>query len=71
MSTKTDGGKDIRKKVDKPEDRHKWSKKVNAKLSKLERNIFLSGQERTFLLFMDSCCLCEGCTGKRERCAVP
>ena len=38
------------KKVDKPEDRHKWSKKVNAKLSKLERNIFLSGYERTFLL---------------------
>ena len=59
------------KKVDKPEDRHKWSKKVNAKLSKLERDVFLSGHERAFLLFMDSCCLCEECTGKRERCKVP
>jgi len=46
------------KKVDKPEDRHAWTKRVNAKLSKLERELFLSGYERVFLLFMDSCSIC-------------
>ena len=46
------------KKVAKPEDRYAWTKKVNAKLSKLEREVFLSGYERAFLLFMDSCSIC-------------
>ncbi len=59
------------KKVEKPEDRHGWSKKVNMKLLKMEREVFLSGFERAFLLFMDSCCICEDCTGSREICKKP
>lgn len=59
------------KKVNKPEDRHAWSKKVNLKLSKLEREVFLSGCERAFLLFMDSCCICKECSGNRENCLEP
>jgi predicted metal-binding protein len=59
------------KKVDKPEDRHKWSKHVNMKLYKLEQEVFLSGFERAFLLFMDSCCLCEDCSGEKETCKEP
>jgi len=59
------------KKVDKPEDRHAWSSKVNAKLIKLEREVFLSGYERAFLLFMDSCCVCSECSGERESCKEP
>ena len=59
------------KKVDKPEDRHVWSKEVNMKLSKLEREIFLSGYERVFLLFMDSCCICADCSQERENCREP
>ena len=59
------------KKVDKPEDRHAWSRKVNSRLSKLEREVFLSGCERVFLLFMDSCCICAECTGIREDCKAP
>jgi predicted metal-binding protein len=55
------------KKVDKPEDRHAWSREVNMGLSRLEREVFLSGYERAFLLFMDSCYLCENCTGKRHK----
>ena len=54
-----------------PEDRHNWSKKINAKLLKLERDVFLSGCERAFLLFMDSCCFCRDCTGRRETCQEP
>jgi predicted metal-binding protein len=58
-------------KVAKPEDRHKWTREINLGLSKLERAVFLSGYERTFLLFMDSCSLCESCAGEREKCKHP
>ena len=59
------------KAVDKPEDRHKWSKKVNIKLAKLEREVFLAGYERAFLLFMDSCGICADCAAIREECKEP
>jgi predicted metal-binding protein len=57
--------------MDKPEDRHAWSAKINAKLLKLEREVFLAGYERAFLLFMDSCCFCKECTGGRQTCKKP
>lgn len=57
--------------MDKPEDRHAWSAKINAKLLKLEREVFLAGYERAFLLFMDSCCFCKECTGDRQTCKKP
>jgi len=56
------------KQVAKPEDRHPWSRKVNLGLSKLEREVFLSGYRKAFLLFMDSCPLCDECAGRREDC---
>ena len=59
------------KKVDKPEDRHVWSRKVNADLLKLERDIFLAGYERAFLLFMDSCGFCKECSVDRTACKEP
>ena len=59
------------KTFDKPEDRHKWSKKVNIKLAKLERDVFLAGYERAFLLFMDSCGICADCAATREGCKEP
>ena len=61
----------FKKTVDKPEDRFKWTREVNLKLSKLEREVFISGFERAFMLFMDSCSFCEECTGKRENCKQP
>ena len=57
--------------MDKPEDRHAWSAKINDRLVKLERAVFLAGFERVFLLFMDSCCFCKECTGNRETCEKP
>jgi len=57
--------------MDKPEDRHAWSTKINMKLAKLEREVFLSGQERVFCLFMDSCNICKECTGSRQTCKEP
>ena len=59
------------KKVAKPEDRFAWTRKVNSKLLTLEREVFLSGYYKAFLLFMDSCNLCASCTGVREKCKNP
>jgi predicted metal-binding protein len=59
------------KRVDRPEDRHAWTKGVSKKLLGLEREVFLSGYYKAFLLVMDSCNLCESCTGVREKCKNP
>jgi len=59
------------KRVDQPEDRFAWTRKVNSKLLKLEREVFLSGYYKVFLLFMDSCNLCADCPGVREKCKHP
>lgn len=59
------------KKVAKPEDRFAWTRKVNLKLLKLESEVFLSGFEKTFLLFMDSCNICQDCPGIKEECKEP
>jgi len=57
--------------MDRPEDRHAWSAKINAGLVKLEREVFLAGFERAFMLFMDSCSFCKTCTGDRHTCEQP
>ena len=60
------------KAVDAPEDRHEWTRGVNKNLVALERAVFLSGHQKAFLLFMDSCGLCgEECAGVREECKIP
>lgn len=59
------------KKVQKPEERIPWSNKVNMKLLEVERQIFLAGCERAFLMFTNSCYICSECTGKRETCREP
>ncbi len=59
------------KKLAKPEDLHAWSKKGSLKLSKLEREVFLSGYERAFLLSVATCRLCKTCSGEREKCKEP
>jgi predicted metal-binding protein len=40
-------------------------------LLKLERQVFLSGYRKVFLLFIDSCAICKECTGRRETCREP
>jgi predicted metal-binding protein len=59
------------KAVGVPEDRHAWTREVNQGLAKLEREVFLAGHEKAFLLYMDSCCICADCTGTREACKSP
>ena len=59
------------KKVEKPEDRHAWTREVNLALVDLEREVFLYGYHKAFLLCMDSCCICKKCAGSREECKRP
>ena len=58
----------FQKNVEKPEDRHEWAKEIDARLLKLEREVFLAGNPKTFLLFMDSCDVCETCAEERAKC---
>jgi predicted metal-binding protein len=59
------------KTVARPEDRRAWSRDVNRKLLDLERAVFLAGCPKAFLLFMDSCHLCETCAPARAECRHP
>jgi predicted metal-binding protein len=54
-----------------PEDRHEWSREINEGLLELEKEVFLSGYHKAFLLFMDSCGLCKKCAGARGECKKP
>jgi predicted metal-binding protein len=56
------------KKMERPEDRHKWTPTINKKLLALEREVFLSGYWKAFLLYMDSCGVCKECAGSRSGC---
>jgi len=59
------------KALPKPESRHAWSRKINLALLKLERDVFLAGFVKAFLLPMDSCSLCTECSGIRPGCKKP
>lgn len=56
------------KEVEHPDDRHGWTRKINRGLLKMEREVFIAGYRKAFLLFMDSCGLCKECAGSREDC---
>jgi predicted metal-binding protein len=59
------------KTIDAPENRHEWTRGVNADLVSLERAVFLAGYRKAFLLFMDSCGRCKECAAGREECKDP
>ena len=48
------------KAVEKPEDRHAWSRKINLGLLDVEGEVFKAGFVKAFLLPMDSCNYCLG-----------
>ena len=61
----------LTKQVEKPEDRISWSRETNRELLRVEREVFLNGNYKAFLLFMDECRLCSKCTGSRVECRNP
>jgi predicted metal-binding protein len=56
------------KKLENPEERHEWAKGINERLLSLEREVFLAGNPKAFLLFMDSCSACKNCAEERVEC---
>ncbi len=61
----------FQKKVDKPEDRHAWSRKICRGLVDLEIAVFKAGYERAFVLLMDSCNFCLECGAAQAGCKEP
>lgn len=61
----------FQKQMEDPKDRHIWTAEVNKKLLHVERDVFVAGYERAFLLFMDNCHLCKTCPGERTECKQP
>jgi predicted metal-binding protein len=58
-------------KVENPDDRKKVMSEITRKLLGLEKEVFLSGNVKTFLLPPDSCSLCTECVSSREDCKHP
>lgn len=56
---------------DKPEDRHEWNRTINQGLLSIEREVFFSGHQKSFLLLMATCSLCKKCAGIKEDCKHP
>jgi len=54
--------------LDDPKTRGRWSRKINNKLLKVEREVFLQGNRKTFVLFMDECQICQECAVVRTDC---
>ncbi len=59
------------KKFKDPEMRHPWSKDMNQRMLDLEREVFLSGYQKTFVFPQSTCRLCKTCTGTAEGCRQP
>jgi predicted metal-binding protein len=51
--------------------RRAWGAKVNAGLAKVERDVFIAGYPKAFMLFMGACRLCAECVGTRAECNKP
>lgn len=60
----------FQRRVADPGDRAAWSRMTNAALLSLEREVFLRGYHKVFLLFMDCCRLCARCAKTRIDCTM-
>lgn len=58
----------VQAQVEDSEERYAWSAGENSALLKVEREVFLHGFPKAFLLFLDECCLCCECPGTRIEC---
>ena len=61
----------LEKQVGSQEELKHWVRSVHTNLLKLEKEVFLFGYEKAFILLIDSCCLCSECSPKRELCKNP
>ncbi|TWH51929.1 DUF2284 domain-containing protein [Sporomusa sp. KB1] len=61
----------MEKQLEKPEEIKSWIRDTTIKLLGLERDVFLSGYYKTFLISFGSCELCESCGVNRAECKNP
>jgi predicted metal-binding protein len=54
--------------LNNPADRKEYCLEINKMLLKIEREVFLAGYRKAFVLFIDECRLCSDCSGKRSDC---
>ncbi|MFC1514251.1 DUF2284 domain-containing protein [candidate division KSB1 bacterium] len=54
--------------VDDPDERHEFTKKINAQLIKLEREVFLMGFPKAFIFYVDPCNYCDDCSEEMKVC---
>jgi predicted metal-binding protein len=59
------------KKMKEDEVRKDWNKEVSDVLLAIERDVFLSGYYKAFMLFMSSCPYCPECTPQKDDCTHP
>ena len=59
------------KAVEDRQERRRWSREVNERLLALEREVFLRGHYKAFVLLMGSCPHCEECVGDPAECPHP
>lgn len=57
--------------VERPEDRHEWTRGINERLLDLEREVFLSGHHMAFVLYVDPCHICKDCSTDKSDCRLP
>jgi predicted metal-binding protein len=58
----------FQKKLENAKEYRSWSQSISPKLLKLEREVFLSGYYKAFLISFDACNNCEECIGSRQEC---
>jgi len=54
-----------------PEERHEWTRGINWSLHAAEREVFLAGYYKAFVLFVDPCNFCDECVSERRECQHP
>ena len=58
----------LEKTLEQPAEYRPWSKEMKGKLLGLEREVFLAGYYKAFLVSFEACSQCEECAANREGC---
>ncbi|MBI5001721.1 MAG: DUF2284 domain-containing protein [Euryarchaeota archaeon] len=58
----------VEKRLGNPNKGYDWSKGINKRLMDMEREVFLAGNEKAFLLVMSPCKICKKCAKSRGEC---
>ena len=57
--------------VEKPDNRHDWTKRINDSLLAIERETFLSGYHKAIVIYIDPCNICGECVPDKNDCRHP